>query len=438
MNIPIVSIIGRPNVGKSTLFNRIIKKRKAVVSDEPGVTRDRNYHLTDWNNRSFYVVDTGGLIPQTDDLILRQVKTQAEIAISEADLILFMVDAQVGAQTLDLEIAKKLKKIQKKVILIANKVDNPSQLNEVQVLNKLGLGEPFPVSAATGDNVAELLDSMVSHLAEEKIAEAEVEEGIKVAVLGRPNVGKSSFVNALLGEEKLIVSEVPGTTRDSIDTQLESQGQIFTLIDTAGLRRKSKILGDLEYFTSLRTLRSIQRCDVALVLVEGPEGLLKQDLRIINELIEASKGLAILVNKWDLVEKETQTADLYTDTIYRRAPNLYFVPILYISAKTKKGVTKTMPLISEIYQERKKRIETNQLNKILGRNLEKQPPAAVKGKYVKIYYITQTNVEPPEFVFFSNHPELIQESYKRFLERKIREHFGFSGCPLRIKLRKKT
>ncbi len=436
MNIPIVSIIGRPNVGKSTLFNRIIKKRKAVVSEEPGVTRDRNYHLTNWSNRSFYVVDTGGLVPQTDDLILRQVKTQAEIAISEADLILFMVDAQVGGQTLDLEIAKKLIKIQKKVILIANKVDNPSQLNEVQALNKLGLGEPFPVSAITGDNVAELLDTVVSQLAEEKITE--VEEGIKVAVLGRPNVGKSSFVNALLGEEKLIVSEIPGTTRDSIDTLLVYQGQKFTLIDTAGLKRKSRILGELEYFTSLRTLRSIQRCDLGLVLVEGPEGVLKQDLRIINDLIEVGKGLAILVNKWDLVEKETQTAEMYTEALYRKAPNLYFVPILYISAKTKKRVTKTIPLITEIYQERKKRIETSQLNKILGSEIEKQPPSAVKGKYVKINYITQTDVAPPEFVFFSNHPELIQESYKRFLERKIREHFGFNGCPIRIKLRKKN
>src|SRR5574341_62137 len=436
MNIPILSIIGRPNVGKSTLFNRIIKKRKAVVSDEPGVTRDRNYYLTDWNDRSFYVVDTGGLIPQTDDLILKQVKTQAEIAISEADLILFMVDAGVGAQTLDLEIAKKLKKIPKKVILIANKVDNPTQQNEVHLLNKLGLGEPFPVSALTGDNVAELLDEIASHLPEEKITE--IEEGIKVAVLGRPNVGKSSFVNALLGEEKLIVSEVPGTTRDSIDTRLESQGQTFTLIDTAGLKKKSRILGELEYFTSLRTLRSIQRCDLGLVLTEGPQGVLKQDLRIINDLIEAGKGLAILVNKWDLVEKETQTTEMYTEALYRKAPNLYFVPILYISAKTKKRVIKTIPLISEIYQERKKRVETNQLNKILGSEIERQPPAALKGKYVKIYYLTQTDVEPPEFIFFSNHPELIQESYKRFLERKIREHFGFIVCPIRIRLRKKT
>jgi len=436
MNIPIVTIIGRPNVGKSTLFNRIIKKRKAVVSHEPGVTRDRNYHLTTWNSKSLYLVDTGGLVPQTEDLILKQVKAQAEIAISEADLILFMVDTQVGAQAVDLEIAKKLKKIQKKVILVANKVDNPSQSNEIHVLNKLGLGEPFPVSSVTGDNVAELLDEIVSHLPEEEVRE--VEEGIKVAVLGRPNVGKSSFVNVLLGEEKLIVTEIPGTTRDSIDTQLEHEGQVYTLIDTAGLRRKAKILNELEYFTSLRTLRSIQRCDVVLLLIEGPEGLLNQDLKIAAEVIESGKGLAILVNKWDLVEKESLTAEVYTETIYRKAPTLNFVPVLYISAKTKKRVIKSLALITEILQERKKRIETNQLNKILGKEIEKQPPAAVKGKYVKIYYITQTDIEPPEFVFFSNHPQLIQESYKRFLERKIREHFGFSGSPLRIKLRKKS
>ncbi|EQB63601.1 MAG: GTP-binding protein EngA [candidate division Zixibacteria bacterium RBG-1] len=437
MTIPIITIIGRPNVGKSTLFNRIIKKRKAVVSHVPGVTRDRNYHLTKWNRKSFYLVDTGGLVPQTEDLILKQVKAQAEIAISEADLILFMVDNQVGAQAVDLEIAKKLKKIQKKVILVVNKVDNPSQSNEIHVLNKLGLGEPFPVSAVSGDNVADLLDEIVSHLPEEEEI-AEIEEGIQVAVLGRPNVGKSSFVNVLLGEEKLIVSEIPGTTRDSIDTQLEHEGQIFTLIDTAGLRRKAKILNELEYFTSLRSLRSIQRCDVALLLIEGPEGLLNQDIKIANEIIEAGKGLAILVNKWDLVEKESLTAEVYTETIYRKVPNLNFVPVLYVSAKTQKRVIKSLALITEIYQERKKRIETNQLNKILGREIEKQPPAAVKGKYVKIHYMTQTDVEPPEFVFFSNHPQLIQESYKRFLERKIQEHFGFTGSPLRLKFRRKS
>jgi len=437
MTIPIITIIGRPNVGKSTLFNRIIKKRKAVVSHEPGVTRDRNYHLAEWNGKSFYLVDTGGLVPQTEDLILKQVKAQAEIAISEADLILFMVDNQVGAQAVDLEISKKLKKIQKKVILVANKVDNPSQVNEIHVLNKLGLGEPFPVSAVSGDNVADLLDEIVTHLPEEEEV-AEIEEGIKVAVLGRPNVGKSSFVNVLLGEEKLIVSETPGTTRDSIDTQLEHEGQAYTLIDTAGLRRKAKILNDLEYFTSLRSLRSIQRCDVALLLIEGPEGLLNQDIKIANEIMEAGKGLAILVNKWDLVEKESLTSDIYTETIYRKVPNLNFVPVLYVSAKTKKRVIKSLALITEIYQERKKRIETNRLNKILGKEIEKQPPAATKGKYVKIHYMTQTAVEPPEFVFFSNHPQLIQESYKRFLERKIREHFGFSGSPLRLKFRRKS
>ena len=437
MTIPIITIIGRPNVGKSTLFNRIIKKRKAVVSHIPGVTRDRNYHLTEWNRKSFYLVDTGGLVPQTEDLILKQVKAQAEIATSEADLILFMVDNQVGAQAVDLEIAKKLKKIQKKVILVANKVDSPAQSNEIHVLNKLGLGEPFPVSAVSGDNVADLLDEIVSHLPEEEEV-AEIEEGIKVAVLGRPNVGKSSFVNVLLGEEKLIVSEVPGTTRDSIDTQLEHEGQAYTLIDTAGLRRKAKILNELEYFTSLRSLRSIQRCDVALLLIEGPEGLLNQDIKIANEIMEAGKGLAILVNKWDLVEKESLTSDVYTETIYRKVPNLNFVPVLYISAKTKKRVVKSLALITEIYQARKKRIETNQLNKILGKAIEKQPPAATKGKYVKIHYMTQTDVEPPEFVFFSNHPQLIQESYKRFLERKIREHFGFTGSPLRLKFRRKS
>jgi GTP-binding protein len=308
MPVPIVAIIGRPNVGKSTLFNRLLKRRLAVVDDQPGITRDRNYASTSWNKKSFYLVDTGGYVPTSPNEMEKLIKAQAEIAISEADLVLFLVDAKVGAQSLDLEIAKGLKKTKKGVVLVANKVDSGKDEDEVQVLRRLGLGEPIGVSALSGRSVGDLLDEIVAGLPEEEAFE-ETKESIRVAVIGRPNVGKSSFVNALLGQEKLIVSEAPGTTRDAIDTDLEINGKSFTLIDTAGLRRKTKIKESLEYYTTLRTLRSIERCHVALILIEAPAGLLKQDLKIANEVEQLRKGMVIGINKWDLVEKDGKTAE---------------------------------------------------------------------------------------------------------------------------------
>lgn len=406
------------------------------MDNEPGVTRDRNYASTSWNRKEFYLVDTGGFVPESRTEMERLVKAQAEIAISEADMVLFLVDGKVGAQNIDLEIANRLRKMEKKVLLVANKVDRQKDEADIHLLNKLGLGEPMPVSALNGINIGELLDLIAQSLPEESVKE-EKEETIKVAVIGRPNVGKSSFVNALLGEEKLIVAESPGTTRDSIDTDIEIDGQAYTLIDTAGLRRKSKIKNGIEYYTSLRTLRSIQRCDVALVLIEAQAGLVNQDIKIMGQVGDLKKGMVIGVNKWDLLEKDDKTADYYTKTIKREVPFVDYVPLIFVSAKTKQRVGTSLNLIAQVYNERKKRIDTRKLNEELGKEIERKPPAAVKGKYIKIYYCTQAGIEPPTFVFFCNYPELLQKSYLRYLENRIREHFGFAGVPIRIKIKKR-
>ena len=436
MQKPIVAIIGRPNVGKSTLFNRLIKRKIAVVDKTPGVTRDRNYAECSWTGKNFYLVDTGGFIPKTKNELQKKVLAQVETAIYEADLILFLVDNKVGVQNIDQEIAKRLRKQGKKIILVANKVDNETEEKEIFKLKRLGLGDPVPVSSTSGRNTGELLERIVEFLPEVRFEEEKKEE-IKIAVIGRPNVGKSSLVNAISGEEKLIVTEIPGTTRDSIDTEVQINDRIFTLIDTSGLKRKSKIKEDLDYYTLLRTLRSIERCDVALVLIEAQEGLVNQDLKIFQQVEKAWKGMVMVVNKWDLVEKDSTTADLYTRTIRQNAPFLNYIPIIYISAKTKKRVKQTLNFALKVYDERKKRVQTQKLNEKLRVEIERRPPAQAMGKYIKIFYVTQTNVEPPTFVFFCNYPKLLQKTYLRFLENKIREHFGFEGTPLRIKVRKR-
>jgi len=406
------------------------------VDDEPGVTRDRNYAPCDWSGKSFYLVDTGGFVPASKNQIEKMVRAQVEVAVSESDVILFLVDNKVGAQEIDLQIAKRLKRTKKTVILVANKVDNEKEETDVHLLNRLGLGTPVAVSAETGRNIGELLDRVTEVLPETAAEEVE-EESIKVAVIGRPNVGKSSFVNALLGQDKLIVAETPGTTRDAIDTSFKLDDSSFTLIDTAGLRKKSKVKNDLEYYTSLRTLRSIQRCDVALILVEAPQGLLKQDVRIFQEVEELWKGMVVGVNKWDLVEKDSKTLDHYTRGMKRIAPYLDYLPFIFISAKTKQRVIPAIQLAAQVHNEMKKRVETSKLNDALRKEIDRKPPAAVMGKYIKIYYCTQTDIQPPTFVFFSNYPELLQKTYLRYLENRIREHFGFTGVPLRIKVRKR-
>jgi GTP-binding protein len=413
----------------------MIKRRKAVVAEEPGVTRDRNYHQTSWNRKSFYLVDTGGLDPTSKEQMTRMVRFQTDIAIQEADMILFLVDFKVGWQSLELEIAKQLRKTQKKVVVIANKADRAEDADRIQEIRRLGLGEPWAVSAINGLGVAELMDYVASELPEK--VEANALEGISIAVVGRPNVGKSSFVNTILGQEKLIVSEIPGTTRDSIDTQVEFEGEKFILIDTAGLRHKTKDKDELEYYTSLRTLRAVKECDVAALLIEAPQGPVKQDLRIAQDILQSGKGLMLVVNKWDLVEKTSDTADEYKKFIQQKVSFLSFVPLLFVSSKSGQRVARALPLAKQIHLERQKRIETSQLNDKIGADIDRHPPPALKGKYIKIYYITQVDTEPPEIVCFSNYPELIKDSYKQFLENRIREHFGFEGVPLRIKLKKR-
>ncbi|MFH1335185.1 MAG: ribosome biogenesis GTPase Der [Candidatus Zixiibacteriota bacterium] len=436
MPVPIVAIIGRPNVGKSTLFNRLLKRRIAVVHDQPGITRDRNYAFTTWNRKGFYLVDTGGYVPSSKTEIEKLVKAQAEIAIAEADMVLFLVDAKVGAQSVDLEIAQILRKTKKRVILVANKVDVLGDEAEAYSSDRLGLGEVVLISALNGRNIGDLLDLIVSNLPQD-VSYAERKKSIQVAVIGRPNVGKSSFVNALLGTEKLIVSETPGTTRDAIDTEIEMDGQSFTLIDTAGLRRKTKIKENIEYYTTIRTLRSIERCDVALILTEAQVGYSNQDAKIISAVMDLRKGMVLGINKWDLVDKDDKTADRYTKALKEEAPYIKYVPIIYISAKTRQRVKTVMELVLQVYKERNKRIETSELNEKLEKEIKTKPPASAKGRYIKIYYVTQTGIQPPTFVFFCNYPELLQKSYLRYLENKIREHFGFLGNPIRIKVRKR-
>lgn len=437
MSLPVVVIIGRPNVGKSTLFNRIVRGRTAITDDQPGVTRDRHYRQVEWNERHFYLIDTGGFLPRSGNLIDQHVKRQAEVAIEEADLVLFMVDTHVGPADIDIEIARELRRSAKPTFLVANKADNPAYELESSSFYSLGLGDPLPVSAANGRNVAELLDLIISNIPE-SVQPDEAFQGIRIAVIGRPNVGKSSLVNRLLGDERLIVSDIPGTTRDSIDTYLEYQDRQFLLIDTAGLRRKARVKDDIEFFTTLRTLRALQRADVAVVLVEAPEGVIGQDVKIIEQAEANRKGIIIAVNKWDLVEKETNTADQFTRTFKQKAPMMSYIPLLFISAKSGQRVTRVLEMATAIEAERNKRIPTAVLNEFIQQAVAKRHPAAHRGKFIKFFYVSQAETAPPTFVFFVNYPKSLDKSYIRYLENRLRESFGFEGVAIRMKFKQRA
>jgi GTP-binding protein len=438
MSSYIVAIIGRPNVGKSTLFNRLIGERHAIVDDTSGVTRDRQYAEADWAGRAFTLVDTGGFIRHSEDVFETAIREQAQIAIDEADVVIFIVDATAGITPLDIDIAEVLRKSSKKVVLAVNKVDNERREIEVGQFHRLGIGEPIPIAALTGRRIGDFLDIVVKDIPDAELpGEGSGDERVKLAVIGKPNVGKSSLVNALLGKERTIVTSIPGTTRDSIDSILEYQGQEFILIDTAGLRKRSKIQESVEFYSTLRAIKSIERCDIALMLLDATSGLEKQDIRVLSEAAKLKKGIVLVVNKWDLIEKETNTARDYEINIKKSVPTLDFVPIVFISALTKQRIRRAIDVAKSVFDEKIRRLKTSELNDALLPEIRHYPPWTGSGKEIKINYITQVSTNPPVIAFFTNEPKLVDEQYRRFLERKVREHFGFLGVPLTLVFKKK-
>ncbi len=432
----LVAIVGRPNVGKSTLFNRILRKKDAIVEDTPGVTRDRIYGVAEWNGISFMLVDTGGFVPSSDNLIEKAIREQAQIAIEEAQVILFVCDGKEGVAPFDFDIANILRTSNKPVVLVINKCDNPEFDLNAYDFSRLGLGEPFPISALSGRSTGDFLDEIVSYLPKSSVEKKD--DRLKIAIVGRPNVGKSSLTNALLGQNRSIVTNIPGTTRDAIDSVLKYYGQEILLIDTAGLRRRSSIKENIEFYSVLRTSRAIERSDVSVILLDATLGLEDQDKKIINQVDKSRKGIIIAVNKWDLVEKDSHTADKYTTAIKNLLQNYYYIPVIYISALTKQRIFKIVDIAIKIHQNRKNRISTAKLNKLILPELEKTPPPAVQGRDLRINYITQVKTEPPVFAFFCNYPQLIPESYKRFMEKVLRKHFDFIGTPVSFIFRKKN
>jgi GTP-binding protein len=436
MSAPTVAIIGRPNVGKSTLFNRLIGRREAIVDPRPGVTRDRNFASADWNGRHFWLVDTGGLVPGAGDPMNRAIRTQVEAAIAEADVLLFVVDVEQGVHPADLEIAQYLRTASRPVLLVANKADRLPDDTRHLVFYELGLGDPFPVSAAVGKSSGDLLDRLTEML---PLHEAAGDEGaVHVAVVGRPNVGKSSLVNRLLGRERLVVADTPGTTRDSIDTPFYHDGKTIVFIDTAGLRKRSKVEDDVEFYSTLRTARAMERADVCVLVVDASDGLHTQDLRIIGDAWERGAGVIVAVNKWDLIEeKDSNTAVRGQRELAEGAPFLNFIPFLYVSAKNGQRVTKLFDLILAVAVEREKRVPTAEVNRVLESLVNRQQPPQPVGESVKLFYGTQIGTAPPRFAIVANHPEAIPESYTRYLVNGFREAWAFTGAPLNLKFRRK-
>lgn len=430
MKTPIVVIIGRPNVGKSTLFNRLVGKRDAIVDDTSGVTRDRNYGEVEWAGKFFTLIDTGGYVPNSDGLFETAIREQVAIAIDESDSILFMVDSRDGVNPFDVEIVKMLRASNKQFFLVVNKVDSFNHESLLADFYKLGVDDIFDISAIAGRKVGDLLDAVTKDF---DVVEKRSDERLKIAIVGRPNVGKSSLVNSLLGYERSIVTPVPGTTRDSVDSILKYYGQEIILVDTAGLRKRSKIDESIEFFSTIRTLKAIGECDVAVVMLDSKFGLEKQDQKIIDEALNRKKGIIIAVNKWDLVEKDTNTAKHYEEIIKAKLGTLDFIPVIFISAITKQRIFKLIELCLNIHMEKVKKIPTSELNNALLSEIKKTPPPSTHtGKEVKIKYITQLESNYPKFLFFCNFPTQINDNYKRFLEKLIRQNFGFSGCPITL------
>jgi GTP-binding protein len=438
MKTPVVVIVGRPNVGKSTLFNRLLGKREAIVDDISGVTRDRNYGDAEWNGKEFKLIDTGGYVPDSSDLFETAIREQIEIAVSEADSIIFMVDVRTGINPIDIEIGNRLRSSGKDFFLLVNKVDSPGFEPAVSEFFKLGVERIYDVSALAGRKIGDFLDDLTEEFKQAEKNQSDEDKRLKIAIVGRPNVGKSSLTNALLGFDRSIVTEIPGTTRDSVDSILKYQKQEIVLIDTAGLRKKKRINESIEFFSAIRTLRTIGECDVTIIMLDAMIGIELQDQKIIDEAVRRRKGIILAVNKWDLVEKESSTAKSYEDAIKNKMGNIDYVPIIFISALTKQRIYKLIDMALSINEERKKKIPTSELNDSLIPWIQKNPPPATKtGKEVKIKYVTQGGDHYPVFIFFTNYPKEVQDNYKRFLEKLIRDKYGFKGVPFTLSFRNK-
>ena len=434
---PIVAIIGRPNVGKSTFFNYIAGKRISIVEDTPGVTRDRIYAEANWRGRDFTLIDTGGIEPKTDNVILAGMREQANIAIQLADVIIFLTDIKQGVLDADKEIALMLRKSKKPVVLVCNKVDTFGKLpDDIYEFYHLGLGDPLPLSAVNAMGIGDILDAVYSHFPEKQEGEM-IEEAIKVAVIGKPNVGKSSLINKILGENRLIVSNIAGTTRDAIDTEFQNEHGKYVFIDTAGVRKKSKVTENIEKYSVMRTLLAVERADVCLLLIDANEGVTEQDTKIAGEAHEAGKGIIIVINKWDEYEKETGTLEKYKKEVYDKLSYLSYAPILFISAKTGQRVDKLFDLINEVARQNSLRVSTSVLNEVINEAIALVQPPTDKGKRLKILYGTQASTKPPTFVIFVNDKNLFHFSYERYLVNQIRKEFGLQGTPVRIIVREK-
>ena len=432
----IVAIIGRPNVGKSTFFNRMIEEKKAIVDDQSGVTRDRNYGTVKWTGHEFTLIDTGGYVPESDDVFEKAIREQVHIAMEEADVLLFMVDVTTGPTPLDHSFAQIVQRSPKKVILAANKTDHHARIQDSYAFYELGLGEVFSISSMNGSGTGELLDQVVEFLPDKE--PEELITGVpKFAIVGRPNVGKSSFVNALVGRELNIVTPIAGTTRDAINTHFTAFGQDLLLIDTAGLRKKARVKENVEFYSTLRTIRALEECDVALLLIDATQGIESQDMSIFGLAKKNGKGIVILVNKWDLIEKETATAKDMEKVIKEKIAPFSDVPVVFVSALEKKRLLKGLEVAKEVYENRQQKVSTAVLNEVMLEAIARHHPPASRGKIIRIKYVTQVPASIPTFLFFTNHPNLIPESYRRYLENQLRKNFPLSGVPINLFFRKK-
>jgi len=433
----IVAIVGRPNVGKSTLFNRMTESRKAIVQETSGVTRDRHYGKGQWNGTEFSVIDTGGYVKGSDDIFEDEIRKQVMIAIEESDVIVFVVDVETGITDLDEAVANVLRQTTKPIIVASNKVDNHDRINDTYEFYQFGFGEVYSISAINGGGTGEFLDALIESLPEEKLLLDKMSDLPRIAIVGKPNVGKSSFTNALVGEERNIVTDISGTTRDSIDTHYNAYGFDLVLVDTAGIRKKSKVHEDIEFYSVMRSIRTIENADVCLFIIDATEGVQNQDMSIFSVIERNKKGVVILVNKWDLIDKETNTMKEFEEEIKARIAPFTDVPIIFISAITKQRIHKALEVAVEVFENRTQKISTSKLNDTMLEIIKENPPPSYKGKFINIKFVTQLPTHSPSFAFFCNLPQYIKDPYKRFLENKLRSHFNFTGVPLRIFIRKK-